>query len=179
LAATAAQAQAEEEPFASAVVKAYTKVVEEDANALAVDPPHIAQALIHTATTYNKQSKAIRATSMAWKGRIGRGLWIDAFGRDAEALRERVLSNFDRDSIHASGLCAQTANYRFGRRSALQALLDRTIEQLLHSVCWVNPGAFCFRFGLERSSNEAVSDRQRRRQTSIAQYGFSRICRDT
>lgn len=54
---------------------------------------------------------------------------VDGLGREATALRQRVLGAFDAETLEAAGLPA-VARYRFETRVQLQQLVDRGIEQV-------------------------------------------------
>lgn len=70
----------------------------------------------------------VRRKSLAWKSRIRRGLLIDRFGQQASALRESVLSDFDKNTLQAAGL-PHVAHHRHELRTQLQQLVDSTIQQ--------------------------------------------------
>lgn len=101
----------------------------EAASSSALDPPHVANAYVTVGSASARQSRAARAKLTAWQGRVARGLLVDGFGRDAAALRQRVLGAFDAETLEAVGLPA-VAPYRWETRAQLQQLVDRGLEQV-------------------------------------------------
>lgn len=108
---------------------AHSKVKESGVGAVALDPPHIAQAFLSIGHVFHKQSRTVRARVAAWKSRVARGLWVDGFGKDAEGLRKKVLGTFDGETLSAAGL-PLVAQYRLEMRSKLQSMVDTAIEEL-------------------------------------------------
>lgn len=96
---------------------------------IALDPPQIAHAFVVIGTAYARQSKTARAKIATWKSRATRGLWTDGFGAEAEAMRKRVLSSFDSETLLAAGL-PLVAPHRLEKRKQLAALVDTSIAEL-------------------------------------------------
>lgn len=133
MAAEAAQsAGGATKPLSLALSEAYQKVKESGVGAVALDPPHIASAFVSVGNAYDKQARTARAKISAWRARVGRGLWIDSFGREAESLRKRVLGAFDTETLSASGLLV-VASYRLELRKQLQSLIDSALEELFET----------------------------------------------
>jgi hypothetical protein len=99
------------------------------ATAAGVDPPHIASAFVTVGNALTRQSRSARAKIAAWKGRVSRGLHVDGFGKDAVALRRRILDAFDSETLVAAGL-PLVAGYRLEMRSQLQDFIDESIQQV-------------------------------------------------
>jgi len=118
--------------LSSALADAHARVKQSGVGAVALDPPHIAKAFISVGNAFNKQSRTARARIAAWKGRVARGLWIDGFGREADALRKRVLGTFDGETLSVAGL-PLVAPYRLEIRSQLQSMVDSALEELFTS----------------------------------------------
>lgn len=118
-----------QEPVAPILGQALAQVRDSGIAALALDTPHIAQAFVHVGNAFHKQSRTARARIASWKTRVARGLWVDGFGKEAEALRKRVLGTFDGETLPAAGL-PLVAAYRLEMRSQLQSLVDSAIEDL-------------------------------------------------
>ena len=111
-----------------------TKVKESGvAGSAGLEPPHIANAFVTVGTASARQSRAARARLAAWKGRVARGLLVDGFGRDAAALRKRVLGTFDSETLEAAGL-PMVSPYRLEMRSQLQQLVDNGILQVFEGL---------------------------------------------
>ena len=84
------------------------------------EPPHTAKARVAVGNASVKQSRAARAKISAWKSRVARGILVDGFGKDAAALRKRVLGGtFDAETLAGAGL-PLVAPYRLEMRSQLQ-----------------------------------------------------------
>lgn len=116
-------------PLAAALSEAHHKVRDSGVGAIALDPPHIAQAFVAVGNAFNKQSRTARARIAAWKSRVARGLWVDGFGPSAEGLRKKVLGTFDGETLSAAGL-PLVAPYRLEMRSQLQSLLDVALQEI-------------------------------------------------
>ncbi|KAL3942492.1 MAG: hypothetical protein SGARI_000248 [Bacillariaceae sp.] len=134
-AATAAAAEiassssGESSILASVLQEANERIKESGITSVALDPPHIAQAFVTVSNAHVKQSKSARAKIAVWKSRAARGLWSDGFGADAEAMRKRILSSFDSETLLAAGL-PLVASYRLEMRNQLAALVDSSIADL-------------------------------------------------
>lgn len=94
-----------------------------------LDPPHIASAFVMVGASYGKQARVARAKITSWKTRTSRGLLIDGFGAQAEALRERVVGSFDQETMGAMGLPG-VAEHVAEQRQLLQELVDSAIVQI-------------------------------------------------
>jgi hypothetical protein len=84
---------------------------------------------VTVSNAHAKQSKSARAKIASWKSRAARGLWADGFGADAEAMRKRILSSFDLETLVAAGL-PLVASYRLEMRTQLASLVDSSITEL-------------------------------------------------
>jgi len=117
-------------PLAATLQNAMRQVKESGAAGSAgLDPPHIANAFVTVGNASVRQSRAARAKLAAWKNRVARGLLVDGFGREAAALRKRVLGTFDSETLEAAGL-PMVAPYRLEMRLQLQQLVDSGIQQV-------------------------------------------------
>lgn len=113
--------------LSSALVRAHAQA-KKSTTTTSSDPPSLAAAYVSIGSAFNKHSRTVRASMIAWNSRVSRGLWVDGFGREATALRERVLTGFDSDTMTSSGF-PLVAPYRLERRAQLQSLVDTAIEQ--------------------------------------------------
>jgi hypothetical protein len=129
LAANIALSGSSDSILSSAVQDANERIKESGITSEALDPPHIAHAFVAVSNAHTKQSKTARARIAAWKSRAARGLWTDGFGTDAEAMRKRVLSSFDSETLVAAGL-PLVAPYRLEMRNQLASLVDSSITEL-------------------------------------------------
>lgn len=127
--ASSSSTDGESKSLADALAQAQQIVRDSGIDKAAIDPPHISHAFVSVSHAFNKQSRAARARIAAWKSRVARGLWVDGFGREAEALRKRVLGTFDAETLSATGL-PLVAPYRLELRSQLQTLVDTALEEL-------------------------------------------------
>ena len=131
----------------------------------ALDPPHIANAFVTVGSASVRQARAVRAKLAAWQGRVARGLYVDGLGREATALRQRVLGALDAETLEAAGLPA-VARYRYETRAQLQQLVDRGIEQVWEGLVSNLEQSTLKRFnaamlktiGVDSSSAEAARD---------------------
>lgn len=98
------------------------------ATATGLDAAQTAQAFVAVLNSSMEMSGQVRRKNVAWKGRIRRGLLIDGFGKQANFLRETVLSTFDASTLQAAGL-SHVAPHRHELRTQLQQLVDSTIQQ--------------------------------------------------
>lgn len=95
-----------------------------------LDPPHIAQAFLACRQSYAKQARAVRAKVAAWRSRVARGLTVDGFGNEAEALMERTLvQGYDTETLASAGL-PLVAPYRLELRIQLQTLVESAIQEM-------------------------------------------------
>jgi hypothetical protein len=118
--------------LASAIEEAHERVRESGIASVALDPPHIAQAFVAVGNAYTKHARSARAKIAAWKSRVARGLWVEAFGADAESLRARILGSFDSETLAAAGL-PLVATYRLEMRTQLATLVESSIRELFAS----------------------------------------------
>jgi hypothetical protein len=122
----------EEGSLASALEDAHDRVVGSGIAAVAIDPPHIAQAFVTVGNALTKHSRSARAKISAWRGRVARGLWVEGFGADADAMRKRILGSFDSETLAAAGL-PLVASYRLEMRAQLVSLVDTSIRELFEA----------------------------------------------
>lgn len=115
--------------LASALQDANERIKESGIASVALDPPHIAHAFVAVSNAHAKQSRSARAKISSWKSRAARGLWAENFGTEAEAMRNRVLSSFDSETLVAAGL-PLVASYRLEMRNQLASLVDSSIVEL-------------------------------------------------
>lgn len=115
--------------LASALQDANERIKESGIASVALDPPHIALAFVTVSNAHAKQSRTARAKIASWKSRAARGLWAENFGTEAEAMRNRVLSSFDSETLVAVGL-PLVASYRLEMRTQLASLVDSSIVEL-------------------------------------------------
>lgn len=125
----ASSSSTESSILASALQEANERIKESGITSAALDPPYIAHAFVAVSNAHVKQSKSARAKIATWKSRAARGLWTDGFGADAEAMRRRILSSFDSETLLAAGL-PLVAPYRLEMRNQLAALVDSSIGDL-------------------------------------------------
>eukprot|EP00586_Coscinodiscus_wailesii_P010851 CAMPEP_0172513292 /NCGR_PEP_ID=MMETSP1066-20121228/251469_1 /TAXON_ID=671091 /ORGANISM="Coscinodiscus wailesii, Strain CCMP2513" /LENGTH=520 /DNA_ID=CAMNT_0013293495 /DNA_START=50 /DNA_END=1612 /DNA_ORIENTATION=+ len=92
------------------------------------DPPTIATSIITSQDAFARQSKSSRAKLTSWKNRVQRGLLIESFGKQATALRQRCLEQYDKDTISCSGTNA--AKYRLDLRRQLKESIEKTLAEL-------------------------------------------------
>lgn len=118
-----------ETTLASALQDASEKVRDSGIAAVALDPPHIAQAFVTVGSAYTKHARTARAKFSLWKSRAARGLWVDGFGLEAESLRKRTLGAYDSETLAASGL-PLVAPYRLEKRMELETLVDSSIQEV-------------------------------------------------
>ena len=119
----------EENILASALQEANKRINESGIASVALDPPHIAHAFVAVSNAHAKQSRSARAKIASWKSRAARGLWAENFGTEAEAMRKRILSSFDSETLVAAGL-PLVASYRLEMRTQLASLVDSSIVDL-------------------------------------------------
>lgn len=115
--------------LAEALEDASGRINEGKLSTVDVTPPQIAHAMVAIASSHAKQSRYARAKIAGWKSRSTRGLWTDGFGTDAEAVRRRVLSSFDAETLAAAGL-VQVAPYRIEQRNQLASIIDTAITEV-------------------------------------------------
>ncbi len=118
-----------ETTLASALEAAHERVRSSGVASVALDPPHVAQAYVAVGNAYSKYARTARAKIVTWKNRVARGLWVEGFGTDAEALRKKVLGSFDSETLAAAGL-PLVAPYRLEMRSQLSNLVDSSIRDV-------------------------------------------------
>mmetsp|Transcript_10441 Transcript_10441/g.21987 ORF Transcript_10441/g.21987 Transcript_10441/m.21987 type:complete len:541 (-) Transcript_10441:1612-3234(-) len=118
--------------LASALQEANERIKESGIASVALDPPHIAHAFVAVSNAHVKQSRSARAKIASWKSRAARGLWAENFGTDAEAMRKRILSSFDSETLVAAGL-PLVASYRLEMRTQLASLVDSSIVELFEA----------------------------------------------
>lgn len=114
--------------LSEALTEAYSKVkslASTDGDAV----PSVSDALVKVGNVYSKQSLTVRAKLASWKARVARGLLVDGFGNEAEALLEKVLKTFDAETIMAAGMSMAGA-YRREQRTKLQTLLETGIQDV-------------------------------------------------
>ena len=126
---TASESAEGETVLAAALQEANERIRDSGVTSVAVDPPHIAQAYVTVGSAYTKQSRAARAKIASWRSRAARGLWVEGYGSDAEALRKRILGSFDSETLAAAGLPG-VAPYRLEMRNQLAGLVDTSIREL-------------------------------------------------
>eukprot|EP00532_Pseudo-nitzschia_australis_P012442 CAMPEP_0168220074 /NCGR_PEP_ID=MMETSP0140_2-20121125/8990_1 /TAXON_ID=44445 /ORGANISM="Pseudo-nitzschia australis, Strain 10249 10 AB" /LENGTH=536 /DNA_ID=CAMNT_0008148679 /DNA_START=242 /DNA_END=1852 /DNA_ORIENTATION=- len=115
--------------LASALQDANERIKESGIASVALDPPHIAHAFVAVSNAHTKQSRSARAKISSWKSRVARSHWIESFGTEAEAMRNRILSSFDSETLVAAGL-PLVASYRLEMRNQLASLVDSSIVEL-------------------------------------------------
>mmetsp|Transcript_30224 Transcript_30224/g.46109 ORF Transcript_30224/g.46109 Transcript_30224/m.46109 type:complete len:547 (-) Transcript_30224:52-1692(-) len=115
--------------LATLISETYSKIQNSGVSTQALDSPAVAQGFLSCREAYAKHAKAVRAKIASWKARISRGLVVDGFGEQAEALLKRVLGGLDADTLAASGLSI-VSGYRLEVRTQLQALLESSLEEL-------------------------------------------------
>jgi len=115
--------------LSSALQEANERIKESGIASVALDPPHIAHAFVAVSNAHAKQSRTARAKIATWKSRAARGLWAESFGKDAELMRNRILSSFDSETLVAAGL-PLVASYRLEMRTQLASLVDSSIVEL-------------------------------------------------
>jgi len=130
LASEAALANVDSElSLSSALEDAHERVQESGISSIALDPPHIAQAFVNVGTAHTKHARSARAKIASWRNRVARGLWVEGFGAEADALRKRILGSFDSETLAASGL-PLVAPYRLEMRTQLANIVDSSIREL-------------------------------------------------
>jgi len=129
IASTVASSSLSETILASALQEANERIKESGIASVALDPPHIAHAFVAVSNAHAKQSRTARAKIASWKSRAARGLWAESFGTDAEAMRKRILSSFDSETLVAAGL-PLVASYRLEMRTQLASLVYSSIVEL-------------------------------------------------
>lgn len=92
----------------------------------------VASAFLTCRAAYAKYAKGARAKVASFRARVARGLVVDDFGAQAEALLERTLGGFDGETLAAAGI-SLVAAYRLENRLQLQALVEEVIEDLFES----------------------------------------------
>lgn len=115
--------------LASVLEDAHDKVVGSGIASVAIDPPHIARAFVTVGDALTKHSRSARAKIAQWKSRVARGLWVEGFGAEAEAMRKRILGSFDSETLAAAGL-PTVAPYRLEMRAQLVSVVDSSIREL-------------------------------------------------
>lgn len=132
IASAVASSALSETILASALQEANKRIKESGIASVALDPPHIAHAFVAVSNAHAKQSRSARAKIASWKSRAARGLWAESFGTDAEAMRKRILSSFDSETLVAAGL-PLVASYRLEMRTQLASLVDSSIVELFEA----------------------------------------------
>jgi len=132
IASAVASSALSETILASALQEANKRIKESGIASVALDPPHIAHAFVAVSNAHAKQSRSARAKIASWKSRAARGLWAESFGTDAEAMRKRILSSFDSETLVAAGL-PLVASYRLEMRTQLASLVDTSIVELFEA----------------------------------------------
>lgn len=118
-----------EESLASVLESAHDKVLGSGIAAVAIDPPHIARAFVTVGNALTKHSRSARAKIAPWRNRVARGLWVEGFGSEADAMRKRILGSFDSETLAAAGL-PTVASYRLEMRAQLASVVDSSISEL-------------------------------------------------
>lgn len=130
MASEAAQAASRQgSNLSSALQEAIKKIQESDMTTIALDPPQIASAFVTVGDAHSRQARSARAKIASWRSRVDRGLLVDGFGKEAEALRKRTLQTFDAETLSAAGL-PNVATYRSKMRTELQSLVDSALKEL-------------------------------------------------
>jgi len=132
IASAVASSALSETVLASALQEANERIKESGMTSVALDPPHIAHAFVAVSNAHAKQSRTARAKIASWKSRVARGLWAENFGTDAEAMRKRILSSFDSETLVAAGL-PLVASYRLEMRTQLASLVDSSIVDIFEA----------------------------------------------
>mmetsp|Transcript_7278 Transcript_7278/g.9498 ORF Transcript_7278/g.9498 Transcript_7278/m.9498 type:complete len:507 (+) Transcript_7278:115-1635(+) len=128
MAAAEAASKETTEPLSTALTNAYKKA--KSLSSVGLDSsPLIAEGLVKVGNVYSKQSLSVRAKLASWKARVARGLLVDGFGSEAEALLERVYSTFDSETIMAAGMPVVSV-YRREQRAKVQVLLESGIQDI-------------------------------------------------
>jgi hypothetical protein len=118
--------------LASILVNAHNRVQASGIVSVGLDTPATARAFMTVINAHGKCLRTARAKFASWKARTVRGLWVDSFGAQAEALRKTLLESYDADTLMASGL-TPVAAYRLELRTDLQTMIDTTLTQLYTS----------------------------------------------
>ena len=92
------------------------------------ETPYMAQIMTTISAASMKHLRTVRAKVATWKSRTSRGLLIDGFGKEATALRKRLLTMYDTETLNGAGVAA-AASYRFEMRQQLQTFIDTSIQQ--------------------------------------------------
>lgn len=116
-------------PFSETLDSAYRKVRQFGIGSRALlDPPHVVRARVAIDSAYAMYARMARAKSISWKNRIARGLLVDNFGRDAEAIRQKVLQGYDSQTLATAGLLS-VSPYRLKVRNQLANQMDTSIQE--------------------------------------------------
>lgn len=118
--------------LASALQDANTKIQESDLTTIALDPPQIASAFVTVGDAHSRLARSARARIASWRSRVDRGLLVDGFGKQAQALRKRTLSTFDAETLSAAGL-PNVSTYRSQMRTSLQSHVDGALKELFEA----------------------------------------------
>jgi hypothetical protein len=132
VATDAAKASAQDSTLSQVLSAAQAQLREAGVASEALDTPHVAQAFLTCRQAYAKQARTARAKMVAWRSRVGRGLCVDGFGADADALRKRTLDGYDAESLASAGL-PSVSEYRLEIRNQLQELVDGGIRELFEA----------------------------------------------
>lgn len=170
-----------EATLASALQDASEKVRDSGIAAVALDPPDIAQAFVTVGNAYTKHARTARAKIASWKSRAARGLWVDGFGPDAEALRKRTLGAYDSETLAATGM-PLVATYRLEKRMELESMVDSSIQEVFAAqVTNLNKSTLKkFRAQLLRKINTPPEDQPSENAAAIraALFAFDNIMED-
>ncbi|KAL7565010.1 hypothetical protein ACA910_020722 [Epithemia clementina (nom. ined.)] len=114
-------------PLSMALVKAHRKAKASISSSGNLDmSPAAGQSMVLVGNVHSKLSRTVRAKLAFWKTRVARGLVIDGFGAEAEALLQYVFKKFDAETIMAAGL-PRVGVYRMELRSKLKSLVEQGI----------------------------------------------------
>jgi hypothetical protein len=114
----------------SSKLKAALELVKESQSGITDMPPapHVTDATWAVTAAFVHHSRTARTKIATWQSRLARGLLVDGFGKEATALRQRLLSSYEADTLGGAGL-PSVSLMRFERRAQLQQLLDTAIQQ--------------------------------------------------
>lgn len=129
VATSAAKSAAQDSTLSQVLADAQKQLREAGVTGEALDTPHVAHAFLTCRQAYAKQARSARAKMAAWRSRAARGLVVDGFGADAEALRKRTLEGYDAETLASAGL-PLVSEYRLEIRNQLQELVDIGIREL-------------------------------------------------
>ena len=93
------------------------------------DPTPVAEAILACNDAYSRASRSSRARIASWKHRVSRNLLVPKFGIQADALLQRTLDLFDRDTMAAAGM-PRAGEQRLIIRKRLQDRMEGLLRRL-------------------------------------------------